>query len=66
MVSIRPGFKADKSKLEQSSGAPSLVLTSDKILDLVRLVLLFTSSCKHRSEAIQRSYLYLDPFSLIT
>lgn len=36
VVSITPGERADKSNLEESTGGPSLVLTSDKILDLIR------------------------------
>ncbi|XP_067950828.1 excitatory amino acid transporter 3-like isoform X2 [Watersipora subatra] len=35
---IQPGNKASKGSLEQTTGGPSLVITSDKILDLVRSI----------------------------
>lgn len=36
VVSIRPGLQAEKGNLLETSGGPELVVTSDKILDLVR------------------------------
>lgn len=36
VVAIQPGYKADREALNKETGGPTMVITSDKILDLVR------------------------------